>query len=105
MGLDLAPKNFYIFGRKNFSTCEQKLATINHLSGTHRRVARELKIGGEKSFYSWKHTGACALFNATKDPYLVMQQCRHSDIKITMIYLRSLGLTVNEKIREAEYSF
>ena len=58
-----------------------------------------------KGFYAWKHSGVCALYNATKDPYIVMSQARHSDIKTTMIYLRSLGLTVNERIRQAEYGF
>jgi integrase len=104
MGLDMAPKHFYIFGF-HFQTCERKMANINGISGAHRKVSRLLGIGEEKSFYSWKHTGACALYNAVKDPYLIMQQCRHSDVKITMIYLKSLGLTVNEKIREAEYSY
>ncbi|MDD5013687.1 MAG: site-specific integrase [Atribacterota bacterium] len=104
MGLDMAPKHYFVFGHK-FNTCDRKMVTINGISGSHRKVARKLGIGEEKSFYSWKHTGACSLYNATKDPYLVMQQCRHSDIKLTMIYLRSLGLTVNERIREAEYNF
>ena len=35
-----------------------------------------------------------------KNAYIVMRQCRHSDIKMTMIYLRSLGCGVNEQVRE-----
>lgn len=104
MGLDLAPKHFFVFGKNN-ETVETPSMTANGLAGAHRRYTRRLKLPEEKSFYSWKHTGACALYKATKDPYVVMDQCRHSDIKITMVYLRSLGLTVNETVRQADYVF
>lgn len=42
--------------------------------------------------YSWKHTGAIALWNATKDIELIRNQARHSDIKQTIEYLRDLGI-------------
>jgi integrase len=104
MGLDNAPKDHYIFGYK-FETCERPIKKVDCFTKSHKSALKKLNIGNEKGFYSWKHTGVCDLYNITKDPYLVMQQCRHSDIKITMIYLRSMGLTVNEKIREAVFNF
>lgn len=111
MNLEKYPANYYVFGR-NFKVNEHKTQKPDYLSCKFRRVVEEVnkldnpvKIDESKGFYAWKHTGVCALYNATKDPYLVMQQCRHSDVKITMIYLRSLGLTVSERIREANYSF
>ncbi|WP_461102147.1 hypothetical protein [Spirosoma koreense] len=42
--------------------------------------------------YSWKHTGAIALWTATKDIELVRQQARHKTIKQTIEYLRDLGV-------------
>jgi integrase len=44
------------------------------------------------SLYSFKHTGAVQLYLATKDPYLVQRQCRHTTLDQTMTYLKDLGL-------------
>lgn len=46
--------------------------------------------GFDFNLYGWKHTGATALFKATKDLILVQGQCGHSDIKQTIEYLRVL---------------
>jgi integrase len=102
MGLNLLPKHWYIFSY-NLSSGESRLAKPDYITELHRKYLDFLEIGKEKTLYSWKATGASDLFNATKNPYLVMSQCRHSDIKITMIYLRSLGLQVNEQIRLANF--
>ncbi len=59
----------------------------------HIKVLAKMNlIGSGHDMYSWKHTGAIALWNATKDIDLVRQQARHSDIKQTIEYLRDLGL-------------
>ena len=64
-----------------------------------RRHSQVLKaIGLEKSghdLYSWKHTGVIALWEATHDIDLIKRQCRHSDIKQTIEYLRDLGIRVD----------
>lgn len=73
---------------------------IDDLSDKQRVVNKENNIRSECTFYSWKHTGVVDLYNHTKDAYIVMRQCRHSDIKMTMIYLRSLGCGVNEQVRD-----
>ena len=82
-----------------------KLARADYITFKHRKLMNVIGIGLEKNLYSWKATGAADLYNATKDPYLVMSQCRHSDIKITMLYLRSLGLQTNDKVRLANFNF
>jgi integrase len=102
MGLDLAPKDFFIFGFK-FQTCAKRMRKADNLTTAHKKILNEIGIRKECSFYGWKHTGVASLYQATKDPYLVMSQCRHSDIKITMIYLRSMGLQVNERIRTVDF--
>ncbi len=104
MGLNTAPKDYYIFG-KDFDTCPTRLVKADYLSDAHRAAMKEIDMRKESTFYSWKHTGAMQLYKATKDPYIVMRQCRHTDISITMIYLRSLGLVVNETVRNADFSF
>jgi hypothetical protein len=45
------------------------------------------------------------LYNATQDIYLVSRQCRHYDISMTMRYMRSLGVIVDEKLRQADFKY
>ncbi len=49
------------------------------------------KTNPNYTLYSFKHTGAIALYKATKDIKLVQSQCRHQSIEQTNIYLRDLG--------------
>lgn len=93
------PQDTYVFS-KRFRPGHQKVNDDNGLTGKQKNLNRRLKIKPECSFYSWKHTGVVELYKLTKDPYIVMRQCRHSDIKTTMIYLRALGCGVNEHVRE-----
>jgi integrase len=98
--LKLDPE-MYIFGYpgKLFQPSLIKVKRLDDFSDRQREVNTLLGINPDCSFYSWKHTGACELYNLTTDPYVVMRQCRHSDIVITMRYLRSLGMGVNEQVR------
>lgn len=89
----------YLFG-KHFEPSLNRLKRADDFSDRQRKHNRNLGIKKECTFYSWKHTGAVELYNLTKDPYTVMRQCRHTDIKMTMTYLRSLGCGVNEQVRE-----
>lgn len=59
----------------------------------HVKVLKEMNLEDSgHDMYSWKHTGAIALWTATKDIELVRQQARHSSIKQTIEYLRDLGV-------------
>lgn len=102
MGLDMAPKEYYIFGR-GMKTCAHKNKRPNVISDRHRelKLAAGLPDDG-KAYYSWKHTGVIDYFRVVKDIYAVMRQCRHSDLKTTMIYLKSLGLNPNAEYRRAQ---
>jgi integrase len=46
--------------------------------------------------YGFKHTGVIALYLATRDIKLIQAQCRHKDISTTDIYLRDLGLFLDQ---------
>lgn len=100
MGLDLAPKHFYIFG-KGLKTCETKCPRPDDISDRHlkHKLAAGFPKDDGKAYYSWKHTGVIAYWKAVKDPYVIQRQCRHSDLKMTMIYMKSLGLSPNLQIR------
>lgn len=95
--LHLDPET-YIFG-KHLKPSAKAINDLDDFSDRQREVNRVLGIDKGRTFYSWKHTGAVELYNLTKDPYVVMRQCRHTDIKMTMTYLRSLGCGVNEQVR------
>lgn len=96
MGLDMAPKHFYIFGKK-METCEHRMTRPDDISDRYLdlKIAMGYEAGDGKTFYAWKHSGAIAYWNLLKDPYALMRQLRHSDLQTTMIYLRSLGLNPN----------
>lgn len=104
MGIDRLPKDYYLFG-KGLQTCAEPLNKADLLTDAHRKELSSLNVRKDCTFYSWKHTGAMELYKATKDVYVVMKQCRHTDISITMIYLRSLGLIVDEVVRNADFEF
>lgn len=102
MGLDMAPKEFYIFGR-GLQTCAAKCPRPNDISDLHRELKLSAGLPDDgKAYYSWKHTGVIDYFKEIKDIYAVMRQCRHSDLKTTMIYLKSLGLNPNTEFRKAQ---
>lgn len=61
-----------------------------------------LGITGGQSLYSWKHTGAIKLYQATKDMKKVQRQCRHWSITETDNYLRDLGMFEDD---EVEFNF
>lgn len=95
--LQLDPE-LYLFG-KNFIPNIERIKRVDDFSDLQRTINREKGIKSECTFYSWKHTGAVELYTITKDPYIIMRQARHSDVKITMTYLRSLGCGVCEEVR------
>lgn len=100
--LEMEPET-YIFGngrRGDFKPGLNKMKRVDNFSDMQRKYNKELGIKPEATFYSWKHTGVVELYNLTKDIHVVMRQCRHSDIKMTMIYLRSLGCVASEQVRE-----
>jgi integrase len=105
MGLDMAPKYFYIFG-KGMQTCDEKCTRPDDVSDRHLvlRKASGLWADDGKAYYSWKHSGVVAYWKVVKDIYYMMRQLRHHDMKVTMVYLKSLGLMPNEAFRSATIS-
>lgn len=90
MKVENMPRNAYLFGRDGIGTQIQMAS--NYVSRIHTPILRALGFEDIFTLYSWKDTGACDLYNATKDIIFVSRQCRHSSIDMTMTYLRSMGL-------------
>jgi integrase len=103
INLKSLPADYYIFGRK-LQPGRQQYVNYNHISTRHNIISKSLGIDDAKGLYSWKHSGVCSLYYALSgDIYSLMRQLRHSDLKITQIYLKSLGLIDNAAVRSAKW--
>lgn len=94
--LDKFPGNYYLFaqgGKPGPAPCY-----VNYWINKFSRVREILKMSTDKTLYSWKHTGACKLYIATKDVNKVKEQCGHKSLETTLIYLRQLGIFDNKEV-------
>lgn len=60
----------------------------------------ECQLLNSQTLYSFRHTGAVAVYHKTKDPYRVQQAMFHSSLKVTLTYLRSLGLISDNNLSD-----
>ncbi len=85
------PGHYYVFSAEGQPGAE--MVGPKYFYRRHVQVLQRISlIDSGHDMYSWKHTGAVALWNATKDIELIRIQARHSDIKQTIEYLRDLGI-------------
>jgi len=103
MELQKYPSHYYIFAH-GLKPGEKYYKKPDLITSMHHRYVKRLNYPPEKTLYSWKHTGVCDYYNEIKDPYVIMRQLRPSNLQITMTYLKSLGLTPNEKMHNANLS-
>jgi integrase len=100
MEIEKYPETWYVFSKK-FKPGPESQTRLGAFTEFFRTVADELGIDPVKSFYSYKHSGACEYFMLTQDLMAVMRHLRHTDPIVTMNYLRSLGQMVDDKIKHA----
>lgn len=94
------PDDYYVFAH-SLKPGAVYYKNPDRITEKHKVFLKELKIAYPKTLYSWKHTGVCDYFSKLKDPYVIMRQLRHHDLSITMVYLKSLGLTPNLEMQNA----
>jgi len=95
-GLRDYPPDYYIFAQGNKPGPE--MCYLNHWTNRYKKVKESLGLSSDHTLYSWKHTGACKLYQATKDPHIVKEQCGHASLETTMNYLRQLGRFNNDDL-------
>jgi len=61
-------------------------------------LIKELELGSDYTLYSWKHSRVVAAYNAGVDIKTIQCQCRHHSLEQTDVYLKSLGIGVNQAI-------
>lgn len=84
----------FVFGHK--LNTNSKLYNRNRVSEMHSAAIKDLQLNPHHTLYSWKHTGACAFYKKYKDVYKLMRHLRHNDVRMTLIYIRQLGLDFKE---------
>jgi integrase len=90
MGLDNYPSHYFVFSHGKPG---EKQVGQSYFYERHIKVLKEMGLVKKGyDIYGWKHTGAIALYVATKDLMLVKEQCGHSEITQTVQYLRDLGV-------------
>ncbi|WP_231465346.1 site-specific integrase [Pedobacter sp. Leaf132] len=53
-----------------------------------------------QTIYSFRHSGAIAVYKKTKDIHILQQVLQHSDMAVTLNYLRGLGEVADERLRD-----
>ncbi|MBX7126055.1 MAG: site-specific integrase [Cyclobacteriaceae bacterium] len=90
-GIITYPKEYFIFGKGGGPGLLPQ--GVLYLAKRNRRILEECKLTGKRySIYSYKHSGAISLYEATKDIKLVQMICRHQTVDQTDHYLRDLGV-------------
>ena len=70
------------------------------VSELHRKALEESGLyDGKLTLYSWKHTGVCNAYRAGVDIKTLQGLLRHHSLDMTAIYMRSLGLRVDENLK------
>ncbi|ADY51124.1 integrase family protein [Pseudopedobacter saltans DSM 12145] len=57
----------------------------------HKKMSKLGLIDKDQTIYSFRHTGAIAVYKKTKDVHILQQLLGHSDMIVTLNYLRGLG--------------
>lgn len=71
-----------LWGKASIKMREQKLLKVN------------------QTIYSFRHTAAIRVYQKTKDIHLLQQLLQHSDMIVTLNYLRGLGEVTDERLKE-----
>jgi integrase len=95
-------QNSYVFGRLLHLFAEHPLSE-NYAYNRHCTALEACKLTGyDYTLYSWKHTGACRAVEAGVNVRKLQGLLRHSSLKETDRYLRSLGIALqNEELKES----
>lgn len=97
------PPDFYLFGRDLIPSNIK--CPINKPNFQHREALETLGIYRPKVtvLYSWKHTGNIFAYLSGVDVKIIQKMNRHSSFETTEIYLRKLGLFLDQRIYDSSW--
>ena len=96
-GISAYPPNYYLISHDGRPS--DKCVSANFWSSKMTEILRGLGFGGDYVLYSWKNTGAIHWYKAGIGLVEIQRQIGHSDIKTTMIYLKSMGFEDFSNVR------
>ena len=88
---NLFTKNCEPFNEAYFSTAWKRMWHKMHDLGM---------IDYNQTIYSFRHTSAVNIYKKTKDLQILQKLLGHSDMMVTLKYLRGLGEVNDERLRE-----
>lgn len=108
MKLDYSKPEWFLFGNQargvsgDYSDPRPgpKPVGQNYFTKYYREVLEALKLNEDQTLYAWKHTRNVHLYMKDKDLLRIMRHNRHTDPKVTMRYLRNLGLLVDTRLED-----
>lgn len=102
---DYVPLSDYILTKYNKKSGYIFGTSVNYFGQKWTELKRELELDKDYTLYSIKATRGIHLANDGADPYTIMQLFRHSDLEITMAYLRDLGVNISREAVEKGIRF
>ncbi|MEN0095882.1 MAG: site-specific integrase [Pedobacter sp.] len=96
--IDQMPSDWYIFARNRMGAFlgGEKRVGNDYFTRLFKPYKKELGLGIKDGIYCYKHTRAVHLGEDGEDLYKIMKLFRHSNLNVTMIYMRDLGINVNK---------
>ncbi|PRY51537.1 site-specific recombinase XerD [Arcticibacter pallidicorallinus] len=91
------PGDYYIFGkesRQKFVIGGPLPVGQDYFARHFRKYKEMLNLSERDGIYNYKHTRAVHLGEDGEDLYKIMKLFRHKDLATTMIYMRDLGINV-----------
>jgi integrase len=96
LGIPLLEDGMNIFSRTISSF------NLSYFNTAWSRIKKDLLEQGlieqDHTLYSFRHSAAVYMYLKTKDPYKIQQAFGHSSLRVTLIYLRSLGLIIDASL-------
>jgi len=87
----------------NLFTLEDSIPNEYYFSTAWTRVFKLMKVKDlvkqNQTIYSFRHTAAVNVYKKTKDLHILQQLLGHSDMIVTLKYLRGLGVHNTEELR------
>lgn len=90
-GINLFTRGTGVFNVSYFNTAWSRIK---------EDMLREGFISKDHTLYSFRHTAAVNMYLKTKDPYKIQQAFGHSSLRVTLLYLRNLGLVVDTTLED-----
>lgn len=89
---------------ENIISCNEKAFNVSYFSlqwsRAKKQMIEESLLEKDQTIYSFRHSAALNIYNRTKDIYILQQLLGHSNMIVTLKYLRGLGELNKSQLQE-----